>query len=658
MYAVTDYAAAKSLGESAVRKAIKNGRQPYLPVLDQILEADRPAGEIHLGLMELPIDRISGNKEASRSNAFANNFMPILDASSEFGQKWMALYDSFKEEGIRDAIKCYEYMNRYYVQEGNKRVSVSKFGGSDFILADVTRILPVRNDSKESRVYFEYLDFYNATGNFYIIFNEPGEYQKLAELLEQDLEHKWPQELCNDLKTAYFKFCSASGVENDPKIGEAFLVYLTVHPLKTILDDTKDQIGKNMMRLRDEILVSINEEKIAFLGNTGENEPDSNAKINVGKSFGISNIGKLLRRGEIGKLMNTDIDSLFSIQPRKYTPDDPLRAAFIYDMDIESSRWINSHEAGRLYLDETIGSCAVSKSYMVKIGETVTDTLERVIEEGADVIFTVRPDMMEETFRIAVKYPDVRFFNCSMGSSISSVRCYQGKLYEAAFLMGILAADMTIREGGSRIGYLSYTDHQPLYPVLNAFAVGASIISPDCRISLRYGSYEECRRRWQEEGISVFADIEYADSSAMREPGVFRIEGSDDKLIGRPYYSWGRFYQQMIRSILSGTYYVSDIMNEHKAVNYWFGMSAGVVDIFAPDLPYQTKKLLSFFKNAIVNGIADPFSGELRSQNGTVQEQVYEKKNSIPSSLSSMDTQNIVSMDWLNENIDEPGVIY
>ena len=45
--------------------------------------------------------------------------------------KWSDLYDSYKQEGIRDAIKVYEYMNRYYVQEGNKRVSVSHYGGTD-----------------------------------------------------------------------------------------------------------------------------------------------------------------------------------------------------------------------------------------------------------------------------------------------------------------------------------------------------------------------------------------------------------------------------------------------------------------------------------------------------------------------------------------------
>lgn len=59
---------------------------------------------VKLGLMELPLSRIVGNKEKTRNNAFANNFRPLLDSNSEFAVKWSRLYDSFLQEGIRDAI--------------------------------------------------------------------------------------------------------------------------------------------------------------------------------------------------------------------------------------------------------------------------------------------------------------------------------------------------------------------------------------------------------------------------------------------------------------------------------------------------------------------------------------------------------------------------
>ena len=68
-----------------------------------------------------------GTKTKGRTEAFAGNFMPLLGEKTEFGAKWARVYDYQIEEGIHDPILAYEFMNRYYVQEGNKRVSVLKY---------------------------------------------------------------------------------------------------------------------------------------------------------------------------------------------------------------------------------------------------------------------------------------------------------------------------------------------------------------------------------------------------------------------------------------------------------------------------------------------------------------------------------------------------
>ena len=120
-----DYKAAKKLADDAVKEAKKNGSSPYLPVLDKLEAAKNAGSTVHIGLLELPVSRIVGNKEQGRNSAFANNFMPLLEEGTEFASKWSDLYDSFLKEGIRDSIKVYEFMNNYYVQEGNKRVSVA-----------------------------------------------------------------------------------------------------------------------------------------------------------------------------------------------------------------------------------------------------------------------------------------------------------------------------------------------------------------------------------------------------------------------------------------------------------------------------------------------------------------------------------------------------
>ena len=97
-----DYKAAKKLGEKAVREAVRNGASPYLPVLDSIEEVKNAAGQRHLGLLDLPISRIKGNKEAGRNSAFANNFMPLLGEDTELassGQTSM-IHSSRKVSGM------------------------------------------------------------------------------------------------------------------------------------------------------------------------------------------------------------------------------------------------------------------------------------------------------------------------------------------------------------------------------------------------------------------------------------------------------------------------------------------------------------------------------------------------------------------------------
>ena len=60
-------------------------------------------------------------------------------------------------------------MNQFYVEEGNKRVSVMKYLGAYSIHAEVTRVLPKKTDSKENRIYYEFLDFFNDFIDFIII---------------------------------------------------------------------------------------------------------------------------------------------------------------------------------------------------------------------------------------------------------------------------------------------------------------------------------------------------------------------------------------------------------------------------------------------------------------------------------------------------------
>ena len=123
------YSRARQKGLKAYTQALKDGTDPYLPVLEDMVPNINALSRVTLGILSVPLYRVVGSVSQGRSYAFANNFMPILDVNSEFGTKWSALYASMEEEGLRDAPKMLEYMGNYYLIEGNKRVCVMQFLG-------------------------------------------------------------------------------------------------------------------------------------------------------------------------------------------------------------------------------------------------------------------------------------------------------------------------------------------------------------------------------------------------------------------------------------------------------------------------------------------------------------------------------------------------
>ena len=157
------YSDALKLGQKAARAAAAKGQSAYLPSLNELVPAERIHSGTSLGLVQIPSEFVIGTLTRSRKESFAVNFMPILPESSEFAAKWQALCRAHLAEGIREPVKVYEYLNRFYVAEGNKRVSVLKFFDAPTIPAHVVRILPERNGEERIENYYAFTDFYRLS---------------------------------------------------------------------------------------------------------------------------------------------------------------------------------------------------------------------------------------------------------------------------------------------------------------------------------------------------------------------------------------------------------------------------------------------------------------------------------------------------------------
>lgn len=615
---IKDYIAAKKIGQKEYKAAVSKGKSPYLPVLDNILKHVETTNERRVGLFEIPLELIVGTKTHERTESFSLNFMPILEDNTEFAYKWSALYDSQLEEGIRDPIKVYEFMNQFYVQEGNKRVSVSRYVGANSIVGEVYRIMPVKNDEKQNKIYYEFLEFFNVVPIYLLTFSEEGSYQKLADVVGKDLETPWDDKVIELLKASYAVFekaYKAQGGENlDCTVGDAYLVYLTFYSMDSLINDSQTLTSQRITKLWKEFKTQTNEH-VTLVKTPDEIKDNNNFIKNVITNF-----------------------------IPDYTPSHPLKIAFLYDKNSSESAWTYGHELGRNHIENVFGELVETRKIdNLSDYDSLKEAIDKAVDDGVEMFFTVSPAMMEGTVKAAVHFPKVKFLNCSINLNYNAVRTYYGRMYEAKFIMGALAATRTM---DGRIGYVA---DYPIFGTManiNAFAIGAAMVDPDVKIHLKWSS--EAGRDWQkefeDEGISVISGPDWIKpSNASRQYGVYKkLKDGTIKNLAAPLWNWGKYYEQIVKTVLNGSWDAKGLVRSDRALNYWWGMSAGVIDvILSDDVPYYCEKLVGILKDGIIRESLKPFAGELHSQDKVIQEKGAEE-------LASED---IIDMNWLNDNV-------
>ena len=83
--------------------------------------------------------------------------------------------------------------------------------------------------------------------------------------------------------------------------------------------------------------------------------------------------------------------------------------------------------------------------------------------------------------------------------------------------------------------------------------------------------------------------------------------------------------------------------SSRKAINYYWGMSAGVVELIcSKNLPDSVKKLVGVLQDGICAGTFKPFQGVIRTQSG----ECLEGTDGV------LSLQQIIDIDWLLENIE------
>ena len=586
------------------------GEKPTLEVLDDIMPDKGSYFEQPLGLVQIPVEQIAGTKTVGRSSSFSGNFMPILRDGTEFAAKWANLSTSHVEEGIRDPIKAYEYMNKFYVEEGNKRVSVMKYFGVVSIPGNVIRIVPKRTDEKENKIYFEFMDFYQTAPINYIWFSQEGSFAKLQEAVGKKPGELWNEDELLKFSYIYTRFTAEFKARGGSKLSitpaDAFLSFITLYGYDEMEEKTTNELKELIAKTWEEFALLQEEQEIDLrMKPTQEKKP----------------------------LISTLLHPLTSAR---------LKIAFIYEKTPGTSAWTYAHELGRLYLEQTFPDEVSTSFYENGTQETISALLDAAIAEGCNLIFTTTPTFVQASVKAAIANPDVHILNCSLNTSHRYIRTYYSRMHEAKFLMGAIAGAM------AENNRLSYVADYPIYGSIaniNAFALGAKMINPRATVYLEWSSLKEAdlEERIRKSNASCISGKDMViPEEASRFFGIYHLEGERPRNLAMPLYHWGKFYEQLIRTIMDGTWKYDDDPGSTKAINYWWGMAEGVIDVACSQrLPIGTKRLVELLKATISAEIFNPFSGILYSQTGVVQDDPEK----------SLSPEEIMTMDWLAENV-------
>ena len=618
------YESALKLGKRFFADSGADQSGGVLPALEHSLTEAMIEDRLDIGTREVPLSRVAGTYAAGRSGAFAGNFMPLLGIRSEFAKKWMSLYRSHLDEGIRDPIMAYEYLGRYYVVEGNKRVSVLKFTGAYSVSAHLTRIISKRDPSNlENTIYYEFLDFdrrfwfpalwFSAAGRFTRLIGAARAHLLSHPALETDAGFAWLYEYYRDFSLRYRE----AGFGLLPiTTGDAFLEYVLVFGFPAA---SSQRVSLGDVR--------------ACLPHFHMADPSRES----GARSMISVSGQILTRpGAGGRISGGS-----------------ARVAFLLSGAPSGTNWTRSHELAVKSLCRTFGNSlfALSK-YNITEENTYTEVCG-LLDERPDLVFAAHHSLYSGTLRAALEYPGIPFLCCSRLPANGCLNTYSINYYETSFVCGLIAGALT---GTGRTGFaLSETNTQILNCDVNAFAAGLKLIRPDASVRLhRYvrKQGEEYHTAWNEfaeYGVDIaLLPFFGVDRRRYGEPIAMLCSldraGRIERFLAAPCVSWEVFYSGLIRALLEGSLGDSPrASRDWRATHYRWGLGSGLLGVLTIDaeLSYYTTKLTNTFVRAISNGTSSVFEGPLYDNAGRLRIVRGERP----------DCGEIMAMDWFADGV-------
>jgi basic membrane protein A len=302
--------------------------------------------------------------------------------------------------------------------------------------------------------------------------------------------------------------------------------------------------------------------------------------------------------------------------------EDKLKVGFVYLGPVGDLGWTFQHDVGRKKMMDTLGD-RVDTTYLENVPESADAerSLEQLARSGHQLIFATSFGYMEQTLRVAEKYPKVHFEHSTGYKRAANVSTYDARWYEGDYLQGLIAGKT------SKSGVLGWIVPFPIPLVIsgiNASILGARTSNPNIKIKIIWVNTwfdppkeADAAKVLADQGADVL--ITYTDSPAVmqvaEQRGIHAFGRSSDMIKFGPHAqltatvnNWGPYYIKRAEDELSGKW---------KSEATWGGLDSNLI-VMAPytNMPDDVKKLASDTEAAIKAGTLHPFKCPLVDQDG------------------------------------------
>ena len=249
--------------------------------------------------------------------------------------------------------------------------------------------------------------------------------------------------------------------------------------------------------------------------------------------------------------------------------DGKYNVAFVYVGPHDDGGWSQSHDVGRMYVEENVADVHTAYVENVPEGADAEQVIRSLARKGFDVIFTTSFGFMDASEIVAEEFPDVDIIHVSgykaNGENFGNL---MGAMEDMKYLAGMLAGSRAKMDGNPQLGYMATFPIPEELRLGNAFALGVEKTCPDCTIDVRFINTWHDPILEQEGAESLFSAgaqvvMTGADTPA---PAMVAPDGkwgitydyygncTVDACLTSMYWNWGVEYARIVEASREGTW--------------------------------------------------------------------------------------------------------